>query len=282
MIAFRWRIQQPQKGGQPLFEHAAARWRHVHASVIGTSHVTGGTPCQDAHICEVIEDVDGDQVLIVAVADGAGSALFSDRGAQLACRTIVDGVREHLVHLRVGAVDELAAAALVERARGAITKVADEANCSTREFACTLLCAIVATDVASFFQIGDGAMVVAPDNDADHFSWIFWPERGEFANTTSFITDVSWRDALVYDRAPGAVNEIAVFSDGLQGLVLDQQTRAAHDPFFHRVFSPLRQTKDTGHLASLSSALARYLGSPKVNERTDDDKTLVLASRRVT
>jgi ribosome maturation factor RimP len=31
---------------------------------------------------------------------------------------------------------------------------------------------------------------------------------------------------------------------------------------------------------TLSSQLGRFLDSPKINERTDDDKTLVLATRK--
>ena len=49
-------------------------WRTAHASVIGTSHTATGAPCQDAGDCEVLAAADGSEILVAAVADGAGSA----------------------------------------------------------------------------------------------------------------------------------------------------------------------------------------------------------------
>jgi hypothetical protein len=45
------------------------------------------------------------------------------------------------------------------------------------------------------------------------------------------------------------------------------------------MFGTLRKA-DLAACDRLSDQLACFLGSPKVNERTDDDKTLVLATRR--
>jgi hypothetical protein len=45
------------------------------------------------------------------------------------------------------------------------------------------------------------------------------------------------------------------------------------------MLATLRATPED-ELESLSSRLEAYLSSPPVNERTDDDKTLILASRR--
>ena len=59
-------------------------WRYALASVVGTSHLASGTPCQDASTCQVLEDGSGRSVLVAFVADGAGSALYADEGATLA------------------------------------------------------------------------------------------------------------------------------------------------------------------------------------------------------
>jgi hypothetical protein len=70
-----------------------------------------------------------------------------------------------------------------------------------------------------------------------------------------------------------------MFSDGLQRLALVYESQTAYTPFFEPMFSVLRKA-DLAACDTLSDQLARFLSSPKVNERTDDDKTLVLATRR--
>jgi hypothetical protein len=45
------------------------------------------------------------------------------------------------------------------------------------------------------------------------------------------------------------------------------------------MIQPVRKTKAIGLDQELSEGLRRYLASPAICERTDDDKTLVLATR---
>jgi hypothetical protein len=65
----------------------------------------------------------------------------------------------------------------------------------------------------------------------------------------------------------------------LQRLALHYEGRTAHAPFFRPMFAPVRAA-DPGRAETLSTQLAAFLGSQPVNARTDDDKTLVLATRR--
>jgi hypothetical protein len=44
------------------------------------------------------------------------------------------------------------------------------------------------------------------------------------------------------------------------------------------MFAPLREAPE-GYSEELSLGLSRFLDSEKVNDRTEDDKTLILASR---
>jgi len=46
------------------------------------------------------------------------------------------------------------------------------------------------------------------------------------------------------------------------------------------MFRSVDEASRTGRLASLSAALGQYLDSPRLCERTDDDKTLILISSR--
>ena len=74
-------------------------WRVAAASVVGTSHVKSGQPCQDAHEWRVLPS----GFLIAAVADGAGSAALAEIGATLAARAAVQALAEALSPLAAGA-----------------------------------------------------------------------------------------------------------------------------------------------------------------------------------
>lgn len=252
-------------------------WRFAAASSLGTSHEKAGLPCQDAHACEVLRSAMGQDVLVAVVADGAGSAPRSGEGARLACDLMVQEVRA--LCASGGSIADLSGErvhAWLDRFQEEVGALASAENLSPRDFACTLLAAVVGPGSAAFFQIGDGAMVVS---DGDEYAWVFWPDNGEYENLTFFATDSKAADHLQLDLCERRIEEIALFSDGLQRLALHYQTRTAHQPFFRSLLGAVRGA-DEDSSSALSEKLAEYLGSPAINERTDDDKTLILASRR--
>ena len=258
------------------------RWRFALASVVGLGHIKAGLPCQDAATCRVIEVPDLGEVLVGVVSDGAGTAAHSDEGSRLAASALTATVSRlyaegrTLCDLTVEAVREW-----LVGTRSAVQALADEGGSAYRDFACTLLGAVVEPDRAAFLQIGDGAIVVSPRGDFDQYSWVFWPQRGEYANFTRFITDEDAVERVEVDIINGEVEEVAVFSDGLQSLALHYATQTAHAPLFRSLFGSVR-SMPPGHGEQLSSLLVAFLGSDRVNSRTDDDKSIVLASRRAT
>src|SRR5262249_22636469 len=101
--------------------------------------------------------------------------------------------------------------------------------------------------------------------------------QGEYAATTFFVTDDP-QPSIQFCFVDNPIQEIAVFSDGLERLVLDFSSHSAHAPFFEKMFAPL-STASTGRNRDLSRALKKFLDGPSVCDRTDDDKTLILARR---
>jgi hypothetical protein len=75
------------------------------------------------------------------------------------------------------------------------------------------------------------------------------------------------------------VHEVALTTDGLQMLVLNNETSTLHQPFFTSLFKGLRIADDSEKIEILNKKLREYLSSSIINERTDDDKTLFLATR---
>ncbi|WP_448140969.1 PP2C family serine/threonine-protein phosphatase [Stenotrophomonas sepilia] len=250
-------------------------WRVAAASSIGTSHIKFGTDCQDACEQEVFQEHGA--VLLVA-SDGAGSALRSATGAKLATAEIRDCVRNHFDDGQ--GIEQVTRDVALNWLAGVAARIAHRAasdGLEVREYACTVVAAIVSPTHACFFQVGDGAIVIRPRGD--DWAYVFWPQHGEYINTTVFVTDPVAVLNAEFSCSAGPVDEVAVFTDGIEALVLHQATQSVHSPFFDKIFSPVRALTSLGYSEELSSKLEAYLDSPLICDRTDDDKTLLLASR---
>jgi hypothetical protein len=244
-------------------------WKWLAESVTGTAHVRGGLPCQDACL---VRPAGG--ALVIACADGAGSAAHAEVGARLACETLASVIESDLREGQtVAAIDRDALAYWLGAARKELEAEAGRRSTKPRELACTVMAAVVGDDAAAFAHLGDGAIVRA---DGETYAPVFWPEAGEYANETRFLTEADFEKHFLFATHAGRVEELAVFTDGLQRLALDFAGRTGHAGFFRPLFQRLREADDP---AGLAGPLRDFLGSERVNQRSDDDKTLILATR---
>lgn len=237
-------------------------WKLVFGSVQGTSHVQSGMPCQD-----YCAGVSSGTTLMAACADGAGSAELSQLGSKAA----VDRFIEVACGDAEPTKEQLEA--WVDSARESLLEAASVAGSTPRQLACTFLAALVGDGWVAFAQVGDGVIVF--DGPAG-YELAFWPENGEYANTTRFLSDDDYRQHLRVEIIPRQVSELAVLTDGLQMLALDLAGAKVHDRFFAPLFKTVRNGQDA---ATLRTSLLEFMDSKRVNERTDDDKTLLLAAR---
>jgi hypothetical protein len=259
---------------------ASARWRVVGASVVGSSHLKVGEPGQDFALHELIGSAETGQVLVAVISDGAGSAEQAAIGSSTTCHTFISLARLFIVGGGdVSSLNRTRAEHWVKQITDELDRKARNSGHDLHDYACTLLAAIIANDSAVFMQIGDGAIVTSHGED-DGWSWVFWPQHGEFANTTNFVVSDNALEALEFELAPRRIDEIALFTDGLENLVLHQSSKTVHDPFFNALLKPIRQSMSVGHDVDLSEKLRVYLASPAFCERTDDDRTLLIASRK--
>lgn len=257
----------------------APEWRLAAASAIGTSHEATGLPCQDSLAHAVIEAAE-DTVLVAVVADGAGSAAHSDVGSWLATKTLIECAEIYLGDGgELSRLERSVACGWISEVRAALEATAKANGHPTRDYACTLLAVLAGEKATVFMQVGDGAIVVS-HGEEDGWSYVFWPQHGEYANTTNFVISPNAEELLDFELAARRVDEFAVFSDGIEKLVLHDATRTVHESFFRKMLPPVRKLEGPGVDDELSAGLKRYLLSPVICERTDDDKTLVLASRR--
>jgi hypothetical protein len=246
-----------------------SRWRIAWASVIGTAHVKQQSPCQDFSLCLAV----GDR-LICAVADGAGSASRADAGARITATYFVQFFKD-LADL--AAVERADIADFFSSLQAQLAKEAGESGAVIDDYACTLLGIVTTPDATVCVQIGDGAIVI-PRRDPGTYDWAFWPQHGEYANTTNFVTQENAADVVEFRLVP-PVTEFAMFSDGLERLILNHATRSVHAPALQPIFDWFR-SPGAEDVDERSRALKAYLDSSHINARTDDDKSLVVAVRQ--
>lgn len=280
-------MQYPTSSSVPV-------WRILGASVTGTDHRKKGRNCDDKH---AHRSLDNGSVLL-AVADGAGSALRAAEGAayvvEEACdaarrliteksepanpqewknvlRTIVEEVRAGLekqcVSNEVGTFRTSDITSETAHGERSTVKVPDK---TLREFATTLQCVIITPQWLAAAQIGDGAIVI--QHTDDKVEAVTWPDHGEYVNQTSFITEANYLDKIQYVSIPyDDIQGIALFTDGLEMLALEFAAKKPYEPFFTPVF------KFAADSNSRNEDLQAFLDSASICERTGDDKTLLLA-----
>jgi serine/threonine protein phosphatase PrpC len=231
------------------------------------------SPCQDSNIVKVLGR-NSSLGLVACVADGAGSAKYSEEGSSIACDTILEKAvsffssQDSFEGLQYDDV-----LAWCDEACLRIAAAAEIHGCATRELATTLCVAILSQNRSYFFQIGDGAIVVKRNGTC---GVVFWPQSGEYANTTNFLTSPDYQKHLEFLKSASSFSDLALITDGLERLALQFDNQTPHVPFFHPLFGALRSTSD---LNKLSEELQRFLESDSVRGKSDDDLTIVLASR---
>jgi len=246
-------------------------WKAIGHSVAGTSHTANDKGCDDV----VQYNVTKNNVIICCACDGAGSALYAAQAADITTRYITDALTglAEAGHRLV----EADIYALVEELYDVLEGEAVKQGAELNEFSCTLLGCYITNGWAVFFQIGDGAIV--RNDGTGNYAYLWWPHNGEYQNTTSFIVDDRNLPNLKVAILEEQVDEVAIFTDGLQMLALNTETASVHQPFFNDLFKYLRMADDADKVSVLNRKLAEYLDSKVINDRTDDDKTLFLATR---
>ncbi len=255
-------------------------WRSVVRSAIGVSHQQQQLPCQDYGGDRVLGDI-----LVGAVADGAGSARHSDIGAQLAVETAVQFLAwtEEWLQKRgrswlnlpttipTQTVIDRLFIRTVAKVRSTLQTTASANGYTTDDLACTLLAFVATPAWVAAMQIGDGFMVVRSPNQDYHL--LFQPDKGEFANQTTFVTSTNALEDLQIRVLAGKYEFICAATDALEKVAIRLHDWTPFPPFFQPLAEYLDETPDPNQD---DAYLVSFLESDRLNARTDDDKTLLL------
>ncbi|WP_299489879.1 PP2C family serine/threonine-protein phosphatase [Acaryochloris sp. IP29b_bin.137] len=253
-------------------------WRAIVHSAIGTRHLKKQLPCQDfgSYVIQA-------NTLIGAVADGAGSAKFSDVGAQMAVKTALDTLAQQqddwssMEFETMNAEAETLFKQMVETVVAALRAEAETGEYDLRELGCTLLSFIATPHWLACMQIGDGFIVTQAEQhqaeQMDCFELLFEPSKGEYINETVFVTSdhavEQMQVAVRADHHPF----VCAATDGLEKVAIRFQDWQAFPPFFKPFLECLRSIPDANERQAYLEA---FLESERLNAKTDDDKTLLL------
>lgn len=255
-------------------------WRIAHASAIGLAHINQNTECQDRFACEVVKTVAEGEVLIAVVADGAGSTTDGQIGAQVACEIFTEEVADFLntKDASIKSLNEDFGRRWISYFQQKIAVTAQGNKKELRDYASTLVGAVIGERSAVFYQIGDGGIVFSVSGEAKSYHFAIAPVESEYVNVTDFVTDETAAERLRFKLVEEAVEDLILFSDGIYAVAVDYQNNQPHEPFLMPMIAPLRKGSAPN---GLNEKLENFLASPKINEKTDDDKTIILASRAV-
>lgn len=263
----------------PSAEKPSIYWKALARYATGTSHQKQQLPCQDYGDYKILNEL-----IIGAVADGAGSAKHADIGSKLAVTTVLDYLAgcDRLLSLGQSLWTDCQQTSIEEEARQifieAIDRVSDAfqthaiaTGCNVDEFACTLLAFVATRDGLFAMQIGDGFIIVR--SAEEEFQMLFPPDKGEFLNETTFLTSINAIAAMRVCVKLDKPDFICVSTDGLEKVAIRMSDWTPFIPFFE----PLEEyIKTVSTPEQEDEYLIDFLNSDRLNARTDDDKTLLL------
>ncbi len=249
-------------------------WKAIVHSATGTSHKQQQTPCQDYGNYVVVGEV-----IVGAVSDGAGSAKYSHIGAKLAVEAALRYLEAWLKHhqekksdLQQPISEEGANTVFTNTLRKVIITLNEEASkgCTLNSLACTLLVFMATPEWIAAMQVGDGFIVVNSQNS--EYQLLFQPDKGEYANETTFVTSAHALYQMRVRVIPGHHKFICTSTDGLERLAINMRGWTPSPGFFQ----PFQEGLKTRNINQEYESLLNWLDSEEVNARTDDDKTLLL------
>lgn len=246
-------------------------WKAFGGSVQGASHIRVGLPCQDANYYHI-----SDRGIVAVIADGLGSALYAEMGAQLAVNTAALHLVSSLQDSDSDNQDHWQSVirTAFEKARAEVEHLAAEKEIPLREYATTLITLVMTETWFAIGHLGDGAVICQYADGVT--STLSPPESGEYANEVLPITGSNAMSSIriLFQNAP--LKAVALMTDGLQNLALSSISQEPFIPFFKPLFELINSSDDSD---LISEELKSFLASEEICSRTDDDKTLVVIGR---
>jgi hypothetical protein len=259
-------------------------WVLAYGSVAGRNHTDG--LCQDAHFCQVLPNGCG----VAVVCDGAGSARYSQVGAQLTAEYVGWALVTRFTepdHFLTPLAWRMESRTVLKQAVAMLRKYATGQKLSLQDLACTVIALAFSPHGVSLVHIGDGRAGYRNGNEVWHP--LFTPTKGEEANITFFLTSSPvWKEPNRYIETAVVQEPVTAFcllSDGCESHSFEVNKQNGdgrfHDPNrpYDRFFEPLiGQLKKQQGLpqVEINSNWHRFLHAGTSGLRAEpDDKTMI-------
>ena len=250
-------------------------WKYALASVIGTSHLDSNTTKQDFCLVEK-KNINGVNYLFSAVADGAGSAKFSDKSSSYICRLFIRKVEKWLNENDISTLNKEVVLSWFLHFQNVLNRVVRIYHIdSIKEFATTLLFALLSEKGNIFVQIGDGVIAKGDIND---LNCVFEPQHGEYINTTYFATEKNISERFMFEFNSDKIKRLVMHTDGIEIISFNFALKKPHINFFNPIFAMLDEFNKSGLDKNTSEFIYGFLDCERVKQKTDDDKTMVIIS----
>lgn len=273
------------------------KWISAWCSIIGSSHITEGLPCQDSSRVEYIVDTN---FLIAVISDGAGSC----ENSQIGSRFLVDNSTEKIASLIKlnGWTDNLVldpqtwreeAFRIYTELKQELKLKSEEINVEFKSLSATLIIAISNGNFFACANVGDGRGAIRDSNG----NWLpaLTPTKGEEANQTLFITSEMWDNSIQSEffgsfALNSPITALSILSDGCERasfeiLKYNEEDDKYFDP--NRPFKPFFEPNYLNLIAMKNANLEQEKinalwhsfiekGTPALISETDD-KSMILS-----
>lgn len=257
-------------------------WRILGASVTGTSHLSNSKAGQDRFLAETVSVEGLGKVVVMVVADGAGSAERSWAGSWMACHGLMQAVKQALAGkagqkllMDCDPLNSGLFRSLFRTTRRRIFAWSRALNCPVSSLATTINLMILHSSGGLMAQVGDGLIGY---QSAASTKWNLnqIPQLGEFVGETTFLTSSDWESQLTIGLIGSPVHRAVMSTDGLLPILYQSQSHQIHSPFLDPLFEVFEKQPLTCSEKELQ--LRAFLQGPRVATRCDDDLTLLLAT----
>jgi len=154
-------------------------WRSAGNYVQGKGHTLKNIPCQDRIFSLLDSDIN-----IIALADGAGSYLYSHYGAEVSTNTVCDILKQQF-DIFYESEKEVMKQSIISELLKQLNCKADHLGISVKELSSTLMFASVRNDRYIVGHIGDGVIGMLENGSLKVLSE---PDNKEYVNVTTFVT----------------------------------------------------------------------------------------------
>lgn len=252
-------------------------YKVVLGQATGSKHSKLGMPSQD---CAAIHRTSSLHGLVLVMGDGLGSCARGGEAARILTDTIGLLAAKFLEDHSSQEVPKDEVEWWIALAKEAMEDEALSTQNQPEAYATTFLLVLIDHEGVFYAQIGDGLIAVEKSDPRHEWDHIFWPIEGEFANETDCVSPGRQIQNLRTERREIRPRELALCTDGIQPMALHFASKSVHAPFFNALLAPVRACQDYLTAEALNEPLSAMLEREEFARASDDDKTLILATRR--